>query len=136
LNHGALPEVRGLRARIEKELPFTDVTEVDDLEFKALAVSHAHALFVVATKPAMTLPELVDRRRSHSRTSLRPPTLPIRSECLCMFAWATSGLSASWASAVPLYARTISVVGACPRNVNSRWSVGEGPLAPVKVRLS
>jgi len=57
---GTLPELRGLRARIASELPQFDLATFDALEFRALALSHAHALFVAATKPTMTLPELID----------------------------------------------------------------------------
>src|SRR4051794_35674707 len=57
---GTLPELQGLRSRIAAELPSFDMARFDALESEALALSHAHALFVAATKPTMTLPEILD----------------------------------------------------------------------------
>jgi hypothetical protein len=57
---GALLEILALRDRIVRELPMFDVLELDKLELKARAMSFAQALYVSSTKPAMSLPELVE----------------------------------------------------------------------------
>src|SRR5262249_40277280 len=47
---GALPEVRGLRGRMVKELPEFDVGRFDRLEDYALALAYAQAKFQFATQ--------------------------------------------------------------------------------------
>lgn len=47
---GVLPEVRGLREQIVKELPTFDVERFDKVEDYALALSFAHAKFLSATQ--------------------------------------------------------------------------------------
>jgi hypothetical protein len=41
---GVLPELRGLRAEIQRQLPFFDLERFDRLEKYALALNHAHAI--------------------------------------------------------------------------------------------
>jgi len=48
---GALPEIRGFRERIVKELPRVDLVAFDNLEDYVLALSAAHASYVTATQP-------------------------------------------------------------------------------------
>lgn len=55
---GVLPEVRGLREQIVKELPSFDIQRFDKLEDYALALSYAHAKFLSATQPPDDLDEL------------------------------------------------------------------------------
>ncbi len=57
---GALPEIRTLRPRMLEEVPKFDIARFDKLELMARALSHAHAQYVAATKPAESLPALVD----------------------------------------------------------------------------
>lgn len=48
---GVLPELRGLREQIAKELPTFDVAQFDKLEDYALALSFAQANYLAATAP-------------------------------------------------------------------------------------
>jgi len=57
---GALPELRAFRERIVKELPGFDITRFDKLEAYALAVGHAHSLWVAASVPMESLVALSD----------------------------------------------------------------------------
>jgi hypothetical protein len=47
----ALPEIRGLRAEIEYDLPHFDLERFDALERCALALGYAHALYAAAVAP-------------------------------------------------------------------------------------
>jgi hypothetical protein len=56
---GALPEIKGLRAQLVKELPAFDVAAFDKLEDYALALSRAHARYQIATTSPDELDEVV-----------------------------------------------------------------------------
>jgi hypothetical protein len=57
---GVLPEVRGLRGQIEKELPSFDLVQFDKLEDYALALSGAQANYLAATSPPDDLDALTE----------------------------------------------------------------------------
>ena len=48
---GVAPEVAALRERVEKELPQLDFAPALQLDRYAMALSHAHARFLVASQP-------------------------------------------------------------------------------------
>jgi hypothetical protein len=56
---GAIPALMGLRPHIVEELPRFDITQVDEMEFRVLALSHAHALYLGTARPVIGFPELV-----------------------------------------------------------------------------
>lgn len=55
---GVLPQVRALRAQMEKELPAFDLKQFDKLEDYALALSYAHSHYLTALKPTDDLAQL------------------------------------------------------------------------------
>ncbi len=55
---GALPEIRALRPRIVEELPRFDLTDFDQLQDIASALSHAHTQYVTACTPPDDLQDL------------------------------------------------------------------------------
>jgi len=56
---GSLPDIRGFRDQIAKEMPSFDLARFDKLETYTLALNEAHAGFKVATEPADALDQAV-----------------------------------------------------------------------------
>src|SRR5262249_28473068 len=57
---GAAPKVAALKDRVVNELPRIDVERILRLTTYAMALSHAHTLFVLATRPPDELDALVE----------------------------------------------------------------------------
>jgi hypothetical protein len=57
---GALPEIRALRAEIEKKLPDFDLAAFDKLEDYAFTLTHAHTRYVSATQPSDDLAAITE----------------------------------------------------------------------------
>jgi hypothetical protein len=55
---GVLPQVRALRAQMQKELPAFDLEQFDKLEDYALALSYAHSHYLTALQPTDDLAQL------------------------------------------------------------------------------
>lgn len=58
---GVLPELRGLRDQIAKELPTFDIQRFDKLEDYAVALSYAQAKYLAATQPPDDLADVAER---------------------------------------------------------------------------
>jgi len=58
---GVLPELRGLRDQIAKDLPAFDIQRFDKLEDYALALSSAQARYLAATEPPDDLQDIAER---------------------------------------------------------------------------
>lgn len=67
---GVLPELRALRNQIVEELPAFNLARFDKLEAYALALAHAHAVFLSTTQPPDNLEELVESALERRETLL------------------------------------------------------------------
>jgi hypothetical protein len=65
---GAGPEILALADRIAKELPEFDLASLKKLEDYAMALSHAHTLYLMASQPPDSLQTLVDEGTSLRET--------------------------------------------------------------------
>ena len=66
---GAGPEIRNLLPQMEKDLPGFDLERIRKLDQYAMAISHAHTLFLIASQPPDNLQPLVDEG-THLRETL------------------------------------------------------------------
>jgi hypothetical protein len=79
---GIAPEVASLKDRIAKECPLFDTDPILNLDAYAMALSHAHTLFLMASQPSDELAPLVEEGTKLRETLLRDASALVQRQLL------------------------------------------------------